>query len=193
MIAITGEWCPVTGDSFRSTVERMRTVVVGPRPAELEQLIARRQALGLDKFDEVWEGDYHMAPAPHPRHGALLDELIAALRPAAEAHRLHGIGPCNLGTADNFRVPDYGYYRVRPDEVFVPTMPIVVEVVSPGDETFEKFGHYHAFGVDELVLVVPDEQRVQLYERAADGFEEVARSTLFGVTADELTDALNWT
>lgn len=182
----------MTAGSFRSTVGRMRTVVVGPRPAELEQLIARRQALGLDMFDEVWEGDYHMAPAPHPRHGALLDELIAALRPAAETRRLHGIGPFNLGTADNFRVPDYGYYRVRPDEVFVPTMPIVVEVVSPGDETFEKFGHYHAFGVDELVLVVPDEQRVRIDGRGVDEFTEVARSALLDVTADELTNALDW-
>lgn len=170
----------------------MRTVVVGPRPAELEQLIARRQALGLDLFDEVWEGDYHMAPAPHPRHGALLDELIAALRPTVDAAGLHGIGPFNLGTADNFRVPDYGYYRSRPTDTFVPTMPVVVEIVSPGDETFDKFGHYHEFGVDELVLVVPDERRVRISERATDGFDEVPRSTLLDVATDELTDALDW-
>ena len=33
---------------------------------------------------------------------------------------------------------------------------------------------------------------LRLYERAADGFDEARRSTLLDVTADELTDALDW-
>ena len=41
----------------------MRTVVLGPRPPELDALIARRRSLGLDTHDEVWKGEYHMAPA----------------------------------------------------------------------------------------------------------------------------------
>lgn len=44
-----------------------KTVVLGPRPQELVALIERRQALGLDTYDEVWEGTYHVAPAAHPR------------------------------------------------------------------------------------------------------------------------------
>ncbi len=43
----------------------MRTVVLGPPPAELEALIARRHSLGLDGSDEVWKGEYHMAPVAH--------------------------------------------------------------------------------------------------------------------------------
>ena len=35
----------------------MRTVVLGPPPAELQALIARRHSLGLDGFDEVWKGE----------------------------------------------------------------------------------------------------------------------------------------
>ncbi|MBO0835758.1 MAG: hypothetical protein J2P28_09590 [Actinobacteria bacterium] len=42
----------------------MSTVVLDPVPAEVEELIERRRALGLDLFDEVWAGTYHMAPAP---------------------------------------------------------------------------------------------------------------------------------
>ena len=65
--------------------------------------------------------DYHWRR--HRIHGtARCYELIAALRPAAEAHRLHGIGPFNLGTADNFRVPDYGYYRVGAGLVLVESL-----------------------------------------------------------------------
>ncbi len=37
----------------------MRTVIVGKRPPELEDLIERRHALGQDPFDEVWRGEYH--------------------------------------------------------------------------------------------------------------------------------------
>ncbi len=40
----------------------MRTVVLGPRPPELQALVERRRALGQDLHDEVWHGDYHVAP-----------------------------------------------------------------------------------------------------------------------------------
>jgi hypothetical protein len=43
----------------------VRTIVLGPPPPELNALIARRQSLGLDTHDEVWKGEYHMAPAAH--------------------------------------------------------------------------------------------------------------------------------
>ncbi|CAN5769836.1 hypothetical protein BH24ACT5_BH24ACT5_16730 [soil metagenome] len=47
----------------------MRTVLNGPLPAEVDDLLARRHDLGLDMFDEVWNGDYHMNPSPNARHG----------------------------------------------------------------------------------------------------------------------------
>jgi hypothetical protein len=46
----------------------VRTVVLGPRPPELEAVLERRRALGQDLYDEVWAGEYHMAPAPSHRH-----------------------------------------------------------------------------------------------------------------------------
>ena len=36
---------------------------------ELEELIARRRALGQDGMDEVWEGEYHVAPHAHSHSG----------------------------------------------------------------------------------------------------------------------------
>src|SRR4051812_19653101 len=54
--------------ALRSPVARRRyarlvkTVVLGPRPAELEVLVEQRRARGLDLFDELWEGALHMAP-----------------------------------------------------------------------------------------------------------------------------------
>jgi len=41
----------------------MRTVLLEP-PAEVRAWLARRRELGQDLYDEVWEGEYHVAPAP---------------------------------------------------------------------------------------------------------------------------------
>ena len=41
----------------------MKTVVLGDPPPVLASLIAERKRLGLDTHDEVWQGEYHMAPA----------------------------------------------------------------------------------------------------------------------------------
>ena len=57
----------------------VKTVVLVPRPRELEGLIQRRRALGIDTFDEVWEGSYHMAPAAHPAHGYVGTQLAVLL------------------------------------------------------------------------------------------------------------------
>ncbi len=45
-------------------------------------------------------------------------------------------GPFNLGAPDDYRVPDQGYHRTFPDDVLVTTVTVVVEVVSPDDETY---------------------------------------------------------
>ncbi len=62
----------------------MKTVVVGPRPAELEELVRRRHELGQDLFDEVWEGTYHMAPAPHSRRSRVPAELTRVMLALAQ-------------------------------------------------------------------------------------------------------------
>lgn len=56
----------------------MSTVVLGEPPAELEALLARRRALGLDGHDEVWAGAHHVAPHAHSDHGIVEAELAAA-------------------------------------------------------------------------------------------------------------------
>jgi hypothetical protein len=44
----------------------MRTVVLGPPPAELQALIARRHSRGLDCSDEVWKGEHWPAAEQEP-------------------------------------------------------------------------------------------------------------------------------
>lgn len=170
----------------------MKTVVLGPRPHELETLIERRKALGLDTFDEVWEGTYHVAPAAHPAHGFVDHALAVLLDPYARAAGLVATGPFNLGAPDDYRVPDQGYHRTFPDEVWVTSAAVVVEVVSPDDETYAKFAFYAAHGVEEIVVADPGGRSVRCFRAEGGRFVEGAGSELLGVRADELSAGIDW-
>jgi hypothetical protein len=138
----------------------MRTVVLGPPPPELAALIARRQQLGLDKYDEVWDGEYHMAPLAHASHAWIDQQLAELLGPLCRAVGLFATGPFSLGSQDDFRVPDRGVHRVRPNTVWVPTAAAVVEIESPYDETSEKLPFYASHGVEEILVVSPARRAV---------------------------------
>jgi Uma2 family endonuclease len=155
-------------------------------------MIRRREALGLDTFDEVWEGVYHVAPAAQRARGYVDHALAVALDPYAKAAGLVPTGPFNLGTADDYRVPDHGYHRGFRDDAWVPSAAIVVEVVSPDDETYAKFGFYAAHGVEELIVADPHEQTVRCFQRQVDGFVETAGSDLLAISAAEITGAIEW-
>jgi Uma2 family endonuclease len=172
----------------------MRTVFVGDRPPELEDLIERRRKLGQDLFDEVWEGEYHLVPGPSPAHGVVDAQLTVLLASPAWTAGLIGSSLFNLGTEDDFRVPDGGYFRSLPGEAFVPTAAIIVEVVSPYDETYAKFGFYAAHDVDEIITVEPEERRVRCWHRNESGtdYDEVEASALLDVTASQLTAGIDW-
>ncbi len=70
----------------------MRTLFVDPPPV-VEDLIAQRRALGQDLYDEVWEGEYHVAPAPRGTHARAQARLLRLLGPPAEVAGLDGGGP----------------------------------------------------------------------------------------------------
>jgi Uma2 family endonuclease len=170
----------------------MRTVIVGDPPHQLAAWLEERRARGLDLFDEVWEGEYHVAPAPRPRHGMIDAQLAERLGPRARAAGLIPAGPVNIGELGDFRVPDRVFMRAHPTETYVPTAAIVVEIVSPGDETYEKFPFYFSRGVEELLVVDSSPGAVEWYARGADGFERTGRSRLLGVTEEELAAEIEW-
>jgi hypothetical protein len=170
----------------------VKTVVLGPRPAELEQLIERRRALGLDTFDEVWEGDAHLAAARPFRHAYLDDAVAVLLHGYAQAPGLIGSGPFNLGQEDDFRVPDRGLHRELADAVYLDTAAVVVEILSPDDETYEKFPFYAAHAVDEVLVIDPEARRVRIFALGAGDYGETDSSALLGVDAGALTAAIRW-
>jgi Uma2 family endonuclease len=170
----------------------MRTVVLGPRPPEFEALLEQRHALGQDLYDEVWEGEYHLAPAPHPFHGYLDGQLAVALHPLARQARLVDTGPFNLGSPDDYRVPDRGLHRGLPTTTFVPTAAIVIEIVSPDDETWDKIDFYAAHSVDELLIVDPRKRSVTWLVLEAGRYAERDSSSLLRVSSDELSGQIDW-
>lgn len=164
----------------------MRTVVLGDN-LDIDAMIARRRPWGADRFDEVWDGDYHMAPFITGEHALVTAELAGLLHPFAEAAGLVGSMAFNLGEPTDYRVPDLGYHRERWDGWGVPTAAVVGEVVNPEDETYDKFDFYAAHGVDEIIVADPAESVVRLFRLDGGQYLEAAESRLLGVRPDELT------
>jgi Uma2 family endonuclease len=173
-------------------MRHMRTVLLGKRPPEVDELIARRQALGQDLFDEVWEGDYHMAPAPTGRHGRVDYEVAGILRPLAKEAGLRGSGPANIGTPRDYRVPDLSFFADSAPQTYNPTAEIVIEIVSPDDESRKKFDFYFRVGVKEVGIVEPTLRTVEWYVRGDDGLAPEGGSQLLGISAAELVEQIDW-
>ena len=143
------------------SLETMPTLVRDPQPAEFEALLERRRRLGQDLFDEVWEGVLHMNPAPSGRHARIEAQLLAILQAPAAAAGLTVVGQLNLGEDEHdYRVPDGGLHRDFADRVFYPTAALVIEIVSPGDESWGKLEFYAGRGIEELLIVDPQEKTV---------------------------------
>ncbi|MGH9114976.1 MAG: Uma2 family endonuclease [Acidimicrobiales bacterium] len=171
----------------------MKTVVLDPVPVEVARLIERRGRLGQDRFDEIWEGTHHMAPVPRGRHGYLDDQPATLLRPYAEAAGLVGTGPVNIGERDDYRVPDRAYHRrFDPEAVYYSTAAVVVEILSPDDETYNKLPFYAAHHVEEVLVVEPVRRRVRVLCLAGDGYQDSGRSSVLSAGVEELQARLHW-
>ena len=174
----------------------MSTVFLGERPTVIEDWLVLRQRLGQDRYDEVWEGSYHVVPGPAMDHAAVDAGLMAVLARRARGAGLLATTAFNLGSAKDYRVPDGGLHRKPSSAVYVDTAAAVVEILSPGDETFAKFGFYAARGVDEIVVADPAAHVVRIWRRTEGGgasaYEETGRSELLDVTAATLTGAIDW-
>jgi Uma2 family endonuclease len=169
----------------------MKILTADPPPQEMEAVLARRKELGQDTYDEMWEGVYHMAPSPFPWHGIVQAEVLSILRTAALKRGLVVTGPFNLGDdKDSYRCPDAGVHETIPEALYVPTALVVVEIVSPGDDTFKKFDFYWEHMVEEILTVQRD-RRVQFWERRSD-YRQTAESDILGLYGAVLRDDITW-
>ena len=174
------------------SLDEMPTLVRDPQPAEFEALLERRRRLGQDLFDEVWEGVLHMNPAPHSQHGRLEWQLAGILAPLAAAADLRALGQFNLGEEGDYRVPDGALVRPGQDAVYLPTAALVLEIVSPGDESWEKLPFYAARGVEEVLIVDPQEKTVSWLGLEGVEYQHLKRSRLIELGASELAELIDW-
>ncbi len=170
----------------------MKTIVVGEPPVEIVAFLARRRALGQDRFDEVWEGDYHVVQVPHAWHGYVSTEVADVLRHPTQGAGLVGTTRFNLGVANDYRAPDGGYHRTLPSGLYVPTAAIVVEILAEADETWEKFDFYARHGVDEICIADPRTKVIRWFVLAGDAYDERTASPLLGVTTASLVAGIDW-
>lgn len=159
---------------------------------ERELLIAERQRLGLDRRDEIWEGHYVMSPVGNGKHARLQADITYALRGPARERGLTVVAEINIGTRFDLRVPDAAVIAQRSDAVFFDTAIIVVEVLSPRDDMYRKFGFYHRHQVAELLLIDPATDSVQWYRRGPDTYQPVAGSERLGLDQASVEAELSW-
>ena len=173
----------------------MATFVRDPEPVELQELREYRERHDLDHWDEVWEGVLHTNPIPTGEHQYILQQLAELLSPLARrAGLVPLINEFGLGRQgeSNFRVPDGGLHRALPRGVYQTTAALVIEVVSPGDESWKKFDFYAAHDVDEVLIIDHKEHHVHWFRLRDGEYEPVQRSALIELGPAELAEQLTW-
>jgi Uma2 family endonuclease len=172
----------------------MPTLVLDPPPPELDALRERRRQSGIDRLDEVWDGVLHMVPAPNDAHADIGQQLAIMLDgPARAAGLFPTIQEFNVGeSVQDYRVPDGGLHRARRWGTWERTLPLVVEIVSPGDETWEKLPFYAARGVDEVLIVDPEQHAVHWLALDGSEYRPIERSGVIELGPAELAARIDW-
>jgi Uma2 family endonuclease len=171
----------------------MRTLLPDPAPPGFDELLQRRRETGADLHDEVWEGVYRIMPGPSKPHARIQGQLAELLGPPARAAGLDPtIGAFNVGEPDDYRVPDGGLHREAHDELYSATAALVIEIVSPDDDTHRKLDFYAAHRVDELLIVDPRERSVRLLALHADQYRDTGRSALLDLDPVALRARIAW-
>ncbi|MHB1467972.1 MAG: Uma2 family endonuclease [Solirubrobacteraceae bacterium] len=67
-----------------------------------------------------------------------------------------------------------------------------MEILSPGDETWEKLPFYAAHRVDELLIVDPNEREIHWLGFAGGSYEPIGRSGLMDLGPSELEARIDW-
>jgi Uma2 family endonuclease len=153
-------------------------------PARLQvsgEELAHRRATGIDRWDEVWDGVWYMTPAPTLEHQRMLDEMIGFLVPhLKKTNRGRLVSGINVFRDaegwTNYRIPDLTYVAtgrediLSEDGVRAAGPDAVIEIRSPGDDTYEKLPFYAAIGTREVVIINRDTKSPEIHRLAGREF-----------------------
>jgi Uma2 family endonuclease len=153
-------------------------------PAEERRLKRERARTGADRFDEVWDGVYMVAPLPDNEHQFLVIELAKVIHQTVGAPN-QGITYAGVNVSDrektwkrNVRCPDVAVFLKGTkakdcDTHWLGGPDFAVEIVSPNDRSRDKLDFYAKVGVRELLILDRKPWRLELY-RLTDGQLELA-------------------
>ena len=158
-----------------------------------DRLKAEREASGADRYDEVWDGIYMMAPLSNNEHQDLQSGLAAAVYSAiavpalGRVHAGANVSDREVGWEHNYRIPDV--VAVLPnsaardcDTHWCGGPDFCVEIASRHDRSRDKLDFYASVGVRELLLVDRDPWELEMYQLKAQRLELVGRSAAGGST-----------
>ncbi|MCI0334297.1 MAG: Uma2 family endonuclease [Planctomycetes bacterium] len=138
-----------------------------------EHILEWRRRTGADQWDEMWEGVLHMAPSPNRDHQDFELSLAMWLRlhwAKATSGRVYTrINVAEPGTwPDNYRIPDIvlltpNRFAIDHNEYFNGGPDAVIEIYSPGDETYEKLDFYAKLNVREVWVCDRDTKRPTIF------------------------------
>jgi len=158
-------------------------------PTEERRIKAEREASGLDRYDEIWEGVYMMAPIANIEHQHVQSRLVTAIQSAIGLDGPEyvqagaNVSDRDDGWLQNYRIPDV--VVVLPGSVahdcgihWCGGPDFCAEIASPGDRSRDKLDFYAAIGVREFLLVDRDPWNLALYRLANGSLELVGHSDL---------------
>jgi len=169
----------------------MRAVLVHVTETDL----ARRRRLGLDRYDEMWEGVLHMTPSPEYEQ-RIKGEFYICLH-ALLSRRSRGLVALGLNVFNDasrepdYRIPDLSFLS-RGRESLMARDGIhggpdaVIEVRSPEDETYGKLPFFASLGVREAVAIDRDSKRPEVHRLAAGRFVRAAADPSGWVASETL-------
>ncbi len=130
------------------------------------QLVDLRKRTGADQRDEMWDGVLHMPAMPINEHQDFAVELLIYLRRnwarPCRAKIFHEVNLASVGGwPDDFRIPDLlllSRKRLHIDrgKYFEGAPDAVVEIHSPGDESYDKLAFYEELAVPEVWIIDRD-------------------------------------
>ena len=136
--------------------------------------LQERRRTGADRWDEIWNGVWHMPPMPNRAYqeleGALetwLRQFWARPRGNKVYHQINLAAPGGWPDKD-YRIPDLvlltpDCFSIDHNEYFEGAPTVVVEIRSPGDETYEKFEFYERLQVPEIWVIDRDSRTPELH------------------------------
>lgn len=142
-----------------------------------DEELARRRQTGIDRYDEMWEGVLHMAPAPAYEHQRIVSAMDRFLGPLCERDARGVLAPginvfSDPSTGQDYRIPDLTFVAagrqgiVAADGIRGGGPDAVIEVRSPDDETYEKLPFFARLGVREVIVVHRDTKEIEIHQLA---------------------------